>query len=132
MKLQYIMRSVHLKPAGRETEQFYGAFLEPGASISVCVLRRAKASAALTGFKFKRISPNAPSSLANQMKIVLGPSSLACCSSYTHTLKFNISVLIGLDARNKSDLFVNNVKNLLVHDKAGWIIPLGRRIGHLY
>lgn len=44
----------------------------------------------------------------------------------------NIPLLIGLDALDKFGLYVNNVRNLLVHDNYGWGTSLERSNGYVY
>lgn len=44
----------------------------------------------------------------------------------------NIPMLIGLDTLDKFGIYVNNIQNLLVHDKIKWGIPLIRKGGHMY
>lgn len=44
---------------------------------------------------------------------------------------YNIPMLLGLDALDKFGIYVNNVKDVLVHDRAGWTIPLTRKARHV-
>lgn len=41
-------------------------------------------------------------------------------------------MLIGLDALDRNGLYVNNVRNLLIHDSAGWGVNLRRKHGHVH
>ena len=47
-------------------------------------------------------------------------------------VRANIPLLIGLDALDEYQLYVNNIQNLLIHDRIGWIVPLQRLDGHMF
>lgn len=47
-------------------------------------------------------------------------------------VELDVSPLIGLDTLNKLIFYINNVLNLLVKERLGWVIPLERKNGHLY
>ena len=120
-------------------QTFQGACLDTGASTSVCGAQQAKAYLRFVGFKFNpgqsqrtfRFGRDKAKSLGTIVVRIPVPGN-AYLELKVDVVHPNVPLLMGLDAMDKFTVYVNNVQNLLVHDKLGWAIPLQRINGHVY
>ena len=116
--------------------EFEGVCLDTGASTSVSGSRQAEAYAAFIGCKILpkptrrvfRFGAHVEPSIGTMVVRIPTPGD-AFIEIKVDIVAANIPLLIGLDALDQFSLYINNVQNLLVHDKLRWAIPLTRQGG---